>query len=131
MAHTGRDDIQRQARGNVHGLWRQPVGRTLHSGRVHAYVGDGILAYEPEFSPVTRSDRHILRKKRLEEKFMYIANHNLNTAVDLSALIGSGGGGGGGDNQILIPNTAEINKTNGKFDKFGQLGRMSEKCTSE
>ena len=58
---------------------------------------------------------------------MYLANHNLNTAVDISALLGSGSG----DQPILIPNTAQINETNGQFDTFGQLEAMSQNCTSE
>lgn len=58
---------------------------------------------------------------------MYLANHNLNTAVDLSAITGAVSG----HETILIPNTAEINITNGEYDKFGMLGAMSDNCTSK
>ena len=60
---------------------------------------------------------------------MYIANHNLNTAVDLSALLGSGTPSG--REQILIPNSAEINNTNGQFDQLGQLEATRLNCTGK
>ncbi|KAK5171279.1 uncharacterized protein LTR77_004423 [Saxophila tyrrhenica] len=74
--------------------------------------------------PCTQQRPPNLGEKIARNHFMYLANHNLNTAVDLGALIGGGSG-----EQILIPNTAEINQTNGMFDKFGQLERMSQNCT--
>lgn len=76
--------------------------------------------------PCTRQRPPGLNQDEATEKYMYLANHNLNTAVDLSALIG-----GSNDNVILIPNTAEINKTNGQLNKFGQLEAMSQNCTED
>lgn len=58
--------------------------------------------------------------------YMYLANHNLNTAIDISAILGNG------DSQtILIPNTAQINRTNGEYETFGQLGAMASNCSGE
>lgn len=89
--------------------------------------------WETPFSPTNRTfPCTIQRPPKLENKperardeFMYLANHNLNTAVDLSAIAGTGSD----DEVILIPNTADINTTNGEFDKFGMLGAMSDNCT--
>ena len=64
---------------------------------------------------------------KARDDFMYLANHNLNTAVNLAALIGSSTG----QKEILIPNSAEINQTNGQYNQFGQLGAMSLNCTRE
>lgn len=89
--------------------------------------------FETPFSPTnqsfpcTRQRPPQISDDDARDKYMYLANHNLNTAVNLSSLIGSSGK----DSVILIPNTVEINRTNGKFDKFGQLGAMSQNCTSE
>ena len=77
--------------------------------------------------PCTQQRPPKLNQTKARDEYMYLANHNLNTAVDLSAILGSGGQ----QSQILIPNTAEINYTNGQLDQFGQLGAMSENCTSE
>jgi hypothetical protein len=55
---------------------------------------------------------------------MYLANHNLNTAIDISAILGNGG-----DETILIPNTASINTTNGEYLTAGQLGNMAADCS--
>jgi hypothetical protein len=60
------------------------------------------------------------------ENFMYLANHNLNTAVDISAILGNGG-----DETILIPNTASINTTNGEYLTTGQLGAMAANCSGK
>ena len=57
---------------------------------------------------------------------MYLANHNLNTAIDISAILGNGG-----DETILIPNTASINNTNGEYLTTGQLGAMAANCSSK
>ncbi|KAK5138311.1 hypothetical protein LTR08_003372 [Meristemomyces frigidus] len=65
-----------------------------------------------------------LSKDLAEENYMYIANHNLNFNIDVSAIIGSGG-------SILIPNTAEMNVTNGDALQYGRLGAMSENCTGK
>lgn len=93
--------------------------------------------WETPFSPVDRNfpctvqrPPHLGQEKLKEkarDEFMYLANHNLNTAVDISALLGSGSG----KEEILIPNTAQINETNGQFDKLGQLEAMSLNCTRE
>jgi hypothetical protein len=60
------------------------------------------------------------------ENFMYLANHNLNTAIDISAILGNGG-----DETILIPNTASINTTNGEYLTTGQLGAMAANCSGK
>jgi hypothetical protein len=60
------------------------------------------------------------------ENYMYLANHNLNTAIDISAILGNGD-----DTTILIPNTAEINTTNGEYDTYGQLGEMAKNCSGK
>ncbi|RMY06495.1 hypothetical protein D0868_05837 [Hortaea werneckii] len=58
-----------------------------------------------------------LDNETAKEEFMYIANHNLNVRFNL-----------GGYN-ILIPDTYHIQRTNGKYDTFGQLGAMTSNCT--
>jgi hypothetical protein len=91
--------------------------------------------WETPFSPtdrnfpctVQRPPRLMEHKERAKAEFMYLANHNLNTAVDISALLGSASG----NEELLIPNTAQINETNGQFDTFGQLQAMSQNCTRE
>ncbi|KAK3722683.1 hypothetical protein LTR37_002254 [Vermiconidia calcicola] len=89
--------------------------------------------WETPFSPVDRNfpcDQQRppdLNQTKARDQFMYLANHNLNTAVDLSALMG----GGGKKDEILIPNTADINVTNGQFEEFGQLETMSLGCTDD
>lgn len=58
------------------------------------------------------------------DQFMNLANHNLNTAVDLSSV------GISTSEPILIPNTAELNLTNGEqVGLFGTLGTMNQNCT--
>jgi hypothetical protein len=89
--------------------------------------------WETPFSPtdrnfpcvVQRPPHLIKQKEKARDDWMYLANHNLNTVVDLSAILGSGSG----NQQFLIPNTAYINETNGQFDRFGQLEAMSLNCT--
>ncbi len=89
--------------------------------------------WETPFSPtdrnfpctVQRPPSLVDHQQRAQDDFMYLANHNLNTAVDISAILGSGSG----REEILIPNTAQINETNGQFMKFGQLEAMSQNCT--
>lgn len=65
-----------------------------------------------------------LDPKDARENYMYLANHNLNLAVDVSAILGNGG-----SQTILIPNTADINRTNGEYDTFGQLEEMASNCS--
>jgi hypothetical protein len=59
------------------------------------------------------------------ENLMYLANHNLNTAIDVAAILG-----GGNQEPILIPNTAQIANTNSNGTGFGQSGRMIQNCTN-
>jgi hypothetical protein len=49
---------------------------------------------------------------------LYMANHNLNLQLNLGSL------------SMLIPNTAELNVTNGVSGE-GSLGWMAENCTSK
>lgn len=87
--------------------------------------------FETPFSPVDQSFPCTLdRPPDLDEtdardNYMYLANHNLNTAIDLSSLGLSTG------EAILIPNTAEVNQTNGQENQFGRLGAMSLNCTAD
>lgn len=60
------------------------------------------------------------------EDYMYLANHNLNTAVDISAILGNSD-----SDTILIPDTASINTTNGEYETSGQLGEMAANCSGE
>lgn len=78
---------------------------------------------DPEF-PCTIERPPGLDPEDAHKNFMYIANHNLNVAVELGALTG-------GDGAILLPNTAQINNTNGKFETTGQLGAMALNCSSK
>lgn len=78
---------------------------------------------DPEF-PCTIERPPELDPEEAHKNFMYIANHNLNVAVELGALTG-------GDGAILLPNTAQINNTNGKFETRGQLGAMALNCSSK
>lgn len=66
-----------------------------------------------------------LAEEDARENYMYIANHNLNVAVELGAITG------GGDDAILLPNTAQINTTNGAGLEMGQLGAMALNCSSK
>lgn len=89
--------------------------------------------FETPFSPTNQSFPCTLQRPPglgeddARNKYMYIANHNLNTAVDLSSLIGASGQ----DGPILIPNVAYIDQTNGMFNEYGQLEAMSSNCTSK
>lgn len=76
--------------------------------------------------PCTQQRPPNLSHEKAKDQLMYLANHNLNTAVDLSSL-----GLGGGDDSLLIPNTAELNITNGQANQFGRMGAMSLNCTGE
>ncbi|KAI5359780.1 putative PLC-like phosphodiesterase, TIM beta/alpha-barrel domain superfamily [Septoria linicola] len=85
--------------------------------------------FETPFSPVdqafpcTAQRPPDLNETVAKEQYMYLANHNLNVAVDLSSL------GISTDKAILIPNTAELNLTNGQQNIFGALGAMNVNCT--
>jgi hypothetical protein len=67
-----------------------------------------------------------LKADQARENYMYLANHNLNVAIDVGAILGNGD-----DSSVLIPNTARINRTNGEYDTYGQLGAMTENCTGK
>lgn len=58
------------------------------------------------------------------EEYMYLANHNLNTAIDLSSL-------GIDTDDLLVPTTSLLNVTNAKGQDYGMLGAMSTNCTGE
>jgi len=64
-----------------------------------------------------------LDPEEAHENFMYIANHNLNIAVELGAITGSA------DEPFLIPNTAQLNNTNGQFNTRGQLEAAAANCS--
>lgn len=76
--------------------------------------------------PCTQQRPPGLKKEDAEENYMYLANHNLNTAIDVGAILG-----GGSTDELLVPNTAEMNLTNAEGNQFGRLGAMSLNCTSE
>ncbi|KAF2210449.1 hypothetical protein CERZMDRAFT_6251, partial [Cercospora zeae-maydis SCOH1-5] len=88
--------------------------------------------WETPFSPTNQSfpcDTQRppdLNQTLARDQYMYLANHNLNVAVDLSSI-----GIGSGEEAILIPNTAELNLTNSQEIKFGALGAMNENCTAQ
>ena len=51
---------------------------------------------------------------------LYLANHNLNLQFNFGSL------------NLLIPNTAELNKTNSdSIEDYGSLGQMAHNCTSK
>jgi hypothetical protein len=79
----------------------------------------------PDF-PCTIERPPELDPKEAHENFMYMANHNLNVAVELGSLTGDLGG-----EPLLLPNTAQINNTNGAMETHGQLGAMAMNCTSK
>jgi hypothetical protein len=92
--------------------------------------------WETPFSPTNRSfpctvqrPPTLTNETRAREEYMYLANHNLNTAIDISAF--GLGGSVSGDSEILIPDTAEINVTNGAYDQYGELEAMRGNCTGE
>lgn len=86
--------------------------------------------FETPFSPTNQSFPCTqqrppgLNATTARDEYMYVANHNLNAAIDVSALLGEDG-----DTTILIPNTAYISTTNGQLNQFGQLGAMALNCT--
>lgn len=88
--------------------------------------------WETPFSPTNRSFPCTqqrppgLNQTMARDEYMYLANHNLNVAVDISAITGSSS-----DQQILIPNTAYISTTNGQYDQFSQLGAAALNCTGK
>lgn len=75
--------------------------------------------------PCTQQRPPDLNQTVAREQFMYLANHNLNQQIDLSAI-----GIDLGDD-LLIPNTALLNVTNGEANQYGRLGAMSLNCTGE
>jgi hypothetical protein len=79
----------------------------------------------PDF-PCTIERPPELDPKEAHENFMYMANHNLNVAVELGSLTGDLGG-----EPLLLPNTAQINNTNGAGEEHGQLGAMAMNCSSK
>ncbi|KAF2441677.1 PLC-like phosphodiesterase [Karstenula rhodostoma CBS 690.94] len=77
--------------------------------------------WETPFSPTSENFTcEIQRPDGLSEnksrEMMYMANHNLNVQVSIAGL------------NLLIPNTAELNKTNG-VNGSSSLGEMSQNCT--
>lgn len=79
---------------------------------------------DPSF-PCTQQRPPNLNQTEARDNYMYLANHNLNTAVDLSSL------GITTAEQILVPNTADLNQTNGQQNETGRLGAMSLECARE
>ena len=79
--------------------------------------------WETPFSPTSEDFTcEIQRPDGLSENrsrdMLYMANHNLNVQVSLAGL------------NILIPNTAELNQTNG-VNGSGSLGNMSTTCAGK
>ncbi|KAK0277237.1 hypothetical protein LTR91_000303 [Friedmanniomyces endolithicus] len=88
--------------------------------------------FETPFSPTNQSfpcteqrPPH-LDPKKAKDEYMYLANHNLNTAVDLGALTG-----GSSSESLLIPTYSQLNITNGAENQLGQLEAMRQNCTRE
>nr|OQO21227.1 hypothetical protein B0A51_09310 [Rachicladosporium sp. CCFEE 5018] len=88
---------------------------------------------ETAFSPQVADFRNcsIQRPPNLNQtlartSLMNLVNQNLNTAVDLGALLGTDS-----TDAILISNTADINTTNGQLDMEGQLGNRANLCVEE
>jgi hypothetical protein len=86
--------------------------------------------------PCTQQRPPKLKEEKARDQYMYMANHNLNVAVDISSLMGSAdlrvtGTSQRQESALLIPNTAQINHTNGQYDKYGMMGAMLENCTGE
>lgn len=88
--------------------------------------------WETPWSPQNRSfpctvDRPPnLPEEKARDQLMYLANHNLNQAVDVGAILGDPS-----IESILVPNTAELNITNSNNTGFGMLGAMTERCTAQ
>jgi hypothetical protein len=78
----------------------------------------------PDF-PCTIERPPGLAPEDAHENFMYMANHNLNVAVELGSLTGAL------SEPLLLPNTAQINNTNGQGEEQGQLGAMAMNCSSK
>ncbi|KAJ9660272.1 hypothetical protein H2201_007018 [Coniosporium apollinis] len=70
---------------------------------------------DPTF-PCTVERPPELPEEQARESLMYMANHNLNTALNFMG------------NEILVPNVALINQTNA-VEGPGSLGAMAEDCT--
>jgi len=66
-----------------------------------------------------------LNETLAKDRLMYLANHNLNQAIDVSAILGTDIG------TILIPNTAELNNTNADGMQLGQATAMISNCTAD
>lgn len=76
--------------------------------------------------PCTQQRPPGLNETVAREEYMYLANHNLNVAIDIGSLTG-----GSSNDPILIPNSADINNTNGDLDTHGQLQQMAMDCNSK
>lgn len=79
---------------------------------------------DPAF-PCTIERPPELDPEEAHENFMYMANHNLNVAVQLGSITGTDG------EPLLLPNTAQINTTNGQYEEPGQLGEMALNCAGK
>ena len=77
----------------------------------------------PEF-PCTQQRPPNLNQSEARDEYMYLANHNLNVAVDISAILGNGG-----NDQILLPATSVLNHTNAEGLDEGMMGAMNQNCT--
>ncbi|WPH01294.1 putative secreted protein [Acrodontium crateriforme] len=69
--------------------------------------------------PCTQQLPPNLNQTLAREDYMYLANHNLNTEVSIAGF------------SLLIPNTADINETNGAANDYGTLETMVTNCTAE
>ncbi|KAK4958386.1 hypothetical protein LTR10_004813 [Elasticomyces elasticus] len=76
--------------------------------------------------PCTQERPPNLDPKVASNDYMYLANHNLNTAIDIGSLTG-----GSSDEPLLIPNYAELNVSNGGLNTYGQLEAMRLNCTND
>lgn len=74
--------------------------------------------------PCTQQRPPNLSENDARDKYMYLANQNLNTQIDLSSI-----GINTGSTELLIPNIAEINITNGNDNQYGRAEATVLNCT--
>lgn len=90
--------------------------------------------WETPFSPTNQSFPCTIQRppnlgdEEAKDKFMYIANHNLNTAIGIGSF---GFGPAEADGGVLIPSKSKLNITNAAGYEHGMLGTMKRDCTGK